>query len=390
MNAVLDDAFLKLIDDLCALDDATNGHPQVAEMNRPEALAGLERIVLDLPALDEHTRRLQKRFGRTFRHQTVLSEERAERIVSEGAGVLSNDELAALLLNPVALRDLAFRINEALPDCWLERLSDVGRQVMQKEGIVRKPRKVIVPTVEEPKPALGNRSKCCSDFGDPSGKRRPMNEELARNCFRTALAYVSENCSEELEWVRGISPDLLDQMTCADFLSTYCWVVYASGFRVSVLTDKFPALKTAFCEFNIDDICQRESLEPALAVINNRRKAEGFVEGCRRIRSEGFEAFKARVKAEGMDALQGLPFIGSITKKHLARNIGLLDVPKDDIWMVRLANEFSAPDVQQLTAFLAEEFGEKQGTVDLVLWRFCADGVWEEWRSMQAEGAHQS
>jgi hypothetical protein len=210
-----------------------------------------------------------------------------------------------------------------------------------------------------------------------------MNEELALDCFRAALAYVSEHCPEELEWVRGITPELFDRMTCPEFLEEYCWVVYAAGFRVSTLTKKFGALKTAFCDFDIDCICQMKSLDPALGVINNQRKAKGFVEGCRRIRGEGFENFKARVKTGGMDALQSLPYIGSVTKKHLARNIGLLDVSKNDVHLVRLVREFGACEVEELTSFLSEETGEKQGVVDLVLWRYCADGAWEEWWMQQ-------
>ena len=66
-----------------------------------------------------------------------------------------------------------------------------------------------------------------------------MNTERACHCFKAALAYVSRCCSEELEWVRGVGPESLDRMTCAQFLEEYCWVVYASGFRVSVLTKTF-------------------------------------------------------------------------------------------------------------------------------------------------------
>ena len=123
-----------------------------------------------------------------------------------------------------------------------------------------------------------------------------------------------------------------------------------------------------------------ESIEPALTIINHRRKAEGFVKGCRAIQAQGFEAFKANAKLRGIEALQALPYIGPITKKHLARNMGLLDVSKDDVWLVRLAREFDARDVEQLTNVLAERFNEKKGVIDLVLWRFCADGGWSEWQ----------
>jgi hypothetical protein len=204
-----------------------------------------------------------------------------------------------------------------------------------------------------------------------------MNQELARQCYRSAEAYVREHCSEELEWVKGISPDLFANMTCDAFLAQYCWVVYASGFKVSILTQKFEQMKAAYCNFDLEHICGLESLDAPLAAINNQAKAKGFFKGCRLIREEGFEKFKARVRSEGIDALSTLPFIGSITKKHLARNIGLLDVAKDDVWLVRLAKAFEAGNVDELTDFLSKDLRERKGVVDLILWRYCADGMWE-------------
>lgn len=63
---------------------------------------------------------------------------------------------------------------------------------------------------------------------------------------------MSEHCAEELEWVKGITPALLDKMSCPQFLVQYCRVVYASGFCVSVLTQKFEQLQVAYCDFDID------------------------------------------------------------------------------------------------------------------------------------------
>src|SRR5262249_25626423 len=53
MNAVLDATFLSLLGSLCDLD-VTNGHPQLVAADRPRALAGLERILVDRLALEEH------------------------------------------------------------------------------------------------------------------------------------------------------------------------------------------------------------------------------------------------------------------------------------------------------------------------------------------------
>jgi hypothetical protein len=208
-----------------------------------------------------------------------------------------------------------------------------------------------------------------------------MNEQLARQCYDAALIYVAANSADELRWVRTIEIGHFDGMTATGFLGEYCWVVYASGFRVSTVEQKFQQLKAGFCDFDLEQVCALDSVDAVLAAINNRKKAWGVVKGCRLIQKQGFEAFKAKLKACGMNALTVLPFIKAVTKKHLARNIGLLSVAKDDVLLVRLAKEYKAESVEELTGFLARETSEKEGVVDLVLWRFCADKAWERWRT---------
>ena len=83
------------------------------------------------------------------------------------------------------------------------------------------------------------------------------------------------------------------------------------------------------------------------------------------------------MKQEGIDALARLPGIGEVTKKHLAKNVGLIDTAKDDVWLTRLARMFRAASVDALVSYLAEEFGESQHTIDLVMWRYCAESGWE-------------
>ncbi|MDR0571874.1 MAG: hypothetical protein LBG48_03425 [Rickettsiales bacterium] len=95
---------------------------------------------------------------------------------------------------------------------------------------------------------------------------------------------------------------------------------------------------------------------------------------------------------EKIDFLGSLPFVGNITKYHLARNLGL-DFAKYDIWIQRLAVALSGDskfidcinnskidlkvkylcdkmfqDIQQRT-------GEKIGFIDVVLWRSCQKGL---------------
>jgi hypothetical protein len=68
-----------------------------------------------------------------------------------------------------------------------------------------------------------------------------------------------------------------------------------------------------------------------------------------------------------------LPWIGDITKYHLAKNFGV-QVAKPDVHLQRLA-EREGTTSQALCERLAEVSGYKVATVDLLLWRACAIGV---------------
>lgn len=68
-----------------------------------------------------------------------------------------------------------------------------------------------------------------------------------------------------------------------------------------------------------------------------------------------------------------LPWVGPITKFHLAKNLGA-DVAKPDVHLNRLA-EPSGETAQELCDRLAKETGYRAATIDLILWRACADGI---------------
>jgi hypothetical protein len=70
---------------------------------------------------------------------------------------------------------------------------------------------------------------------------------------------------------------------------------------------------------------------------------------------------------------ESLPFIGGITKYHLAKNFGA-DVAKPDIHLQRLA-DWEGTTPQALCDRLARESGYRASTVDVILWRACAIGL---------------
>ena len=72
---------------------------------------------------------------------------------------------------------------------------------------------------------------------------------------------------------------------------------------------------------------------------------------------------------------ESLPWVGKITKWHLAKNLGV-DCAKPDRWLVRLASRAGA-DVHELCQRLADQSGDRVATVDLVLWRACNLGLFD-------------
>lgn len=200
-----------------------------------------------------------------------------------------------------------------------------------------------------------------------------MDQAKAIIMFEAAKAYCEENYADELERANSISPETFRNLKSKRFLSEYCWVVYVSGFKVSTIEDIFPNLRTAFKGFVLKDLAKMKSIKPVLANFNNERKANSFLDGSKLIAQEGFSAFKKRLQREGIDMLEQLPGIGPITKYQLAKNIGLVDEAKPDIWLVRAADACSSSTVVELVAFLSEKYCMSRHAVDVILWRYGAD-----------------
>jgi hypothetical protein len=58
---------------------------------------------------------------------------------------------------------------------------------------------------------------------------------------------------------------------------------------------------------------------------------------------------------------------------HLGRNLGL-DLVKPDRWLDRLGKALKK-DPEDLCRALAEESGDRIGTVEMILWRACSNDV---------------
>lgn len=190
-----------------------------------------------------------------------------------------------------------------------------------------------------------------------------MNKEKARELFEAALEAVGDGA----DWADIDQKETWNRLDEQEFLGQYCWVVFASGFNVSILEKHFGKISKVFQDFEPADVAGMKPPKVDDLPIKNKSKADGFLKGTKMIHEEGWKNFKARVAAGGSDVLTELPYIGDITKDHLAKNIGLEDTAKADVHLVRCAEECSAT-VEELASFLADEYGMTKHKVDAVLW----------------------
>ena len=173
----------------------------------------------------------------------------------------------------------------------------------------------------------------------------------------------------ELEWQNTVR---LTNLTETEFLIQYAWVVLNSGFREAVVRRHFSYISLCFCDWESASAVVKNSevcIACASSVFRHTRKLKALVEVASAIELEGFKSFYERIKVDAISELEKLPYIGAVTKFHLAKNLGL-DVAKPDRHLLRVASRFGYKDVQQMCREIFDFCGDKIAVADLVLWRF--------------------
>lgn len=164
----------------------------------------------------------------------------------------------------------------------------------------------------------------------------------------------------------------LDQITETTFLRETAWVILSAGMRERVVRSCFPRISEAFLSWSsaVDiDRARTNCARAALQVFRHPSKIAAIVSAARMVATVSFQAFRAELLERGLEFLQRLPYVGPVTRFHLAKNLGM-DVVKPDRHLVRLslAAGFERPD--EMCQRIADVTGDRIGTVDLVLWRY--------------------
>ena len=165
---------------------------------------------------------------------------------------------------------------------------------------------------------------------------------------------------EEIEWARCICPEDID----ADrFGEEAVWVVLTAGMTVDIVER---IIWPKVCK-------QLQHGRPVSAVFGHKGKAKAIEEIWRRRNALLREFQEKKTDQERLAFFETLPYVGPVTKYHLARNLGL-DFAKPDLHLVRIARKFRRTP-RSLCRLVSEETGERVGVVDLVFWKAGS----EEW-----------
>ena len=162
-------------------------------------------------------------------------------------------------------------------------------------------------------------------------------------------AIVDAGYGEEIVWQESVkAPDLPET-----FRDEYVFVIISSGMKNQIARLIYDRAMKAY-----------HSFQPISSVF----KHEGKVEAINQMLASYPSIFKKYQEAEDKLAfLETLPFIGPVTKYHLAKNLGL-DVVKPDRHLVRISKMFKT-DPDTLCTKLAKETGYRKATVDYILFR---------------------
>lgn len=154
--------------------------------------------------------------------------------------------------------------------------------------------------------------------------------------IENVIGYLNNPCANEKE-----------------FFKQYLWVVLNAGMRYQVAVQIYHRILSAFhFSYPIETAFKNKKKTDAILLIANNKK---------------YYWQEYQNAKDKLSFLESLPFIGSITKYHLARNLGL-NCCKPDRHLVRIANQHSTTP-EKLCRSISDISGDMIGVVDVVLWR---------------------
>ncbi len=164
------------------------------------------------------------------------------------------------------------------------------------------------------------------------------------------LDLIADGYGHELDWIANIQPC----KDAHDFSCEATWVILNSGMKEQIARQIWLKIQKAWGDG-----------KPTASAFGHKGKvaAINFIRGNK---EDIFNQYDCSL--DKLEFLESLPFIGKITKYHLAKNLGF-DVVKPDRHLVRIANNYGFKDCFQMCNHISLETGDKVSMIDMVLWR---------------------
>lgn len=173
--------------------------------------------------------------------------------------------------------------------------------------------------------------------------------------FERVVRALGDQATEDIAWAEGCTLP----RTAEEFATETIFVIANSGMKNTVARQIFERCMVAL-----------HAGQPVIDVFKHKGKAAAM-EHVWRERVALLRGFLAA--PDRLAYCETLPWIGAITKYHLAKNFGQ-SLAKPDVHLQRLADrEGTTP--QALCERLAALTGYRVATIDTLLWRACATGV---------------
>lgn len=190
----------------------------------------------------------------------------------------------------------------------------------------------------------------------------------ARVYFTKAKIFADKFYSEDIQRMQAVDWDAVGPGL---FFEEYVWVACATGFSakaVSKFIDRLIDKLGWYDELALEQF--EDVFERVRSILNNRDKIKAMHKTAKMIREGVFETGWDKWKQDYMstpEKLQKLPYIGKITCFHLARNIGLMEVVKPDLHLVRMARHWGYKDCVTMCKDVRPK-GMPLGIVDYIFW----------------------
>ena len=160
---------------------------------------------------------------------------------------------------------------------------------------------------------------------------------------------IDAGYGEEITWQEALKP--CDNV--AEFFGQYMWVVLSAGMKNQIARLIETRIHNAW-----------DNGQPTSSAFGHKGKVAA-INHVLTNRERIFAEYQA--SSDKVEYLVTLPWIGDITKWHLAKNLGF-DTAKPDRHLVRIAEGLKTSPLE-LCKQLADTTGYRIATVDLIIWR---------------------